>query len=96
MQSNDKKKPFSMLGVVASDKMDKTRVVIVEKKLRHTSYDKPVKRRIRYKAHDEQNQSHTGDRVEIVISRPVSREKRWRIARIIGNNPADLGKSGDA
>ncbi len=80
-----------MIGIVVSDRMNKTRVVIVEKMLKHTKYDKPVKRRIRYKAHDEQNQSHSGDRVEIVITKPMSRGKRWRISRIIEKALADIG-----
>ena len=70
MENNNKRKPFSMTGFVASDRMNKTRIVIVEKTLKHTRYDKAVKKKIRYKAHDEQNQSHIGDKVEIVITRP--------------------------
>jgi small subunit ribosomal protein S17 len=81
-----------MIGFVASDKMDKTRVVIVEKVLKHTKYAKPVKKKIRYKVHDEQNQSHLGDKVEIVIARPMSREKRWRISGIVEKAKTDLDK----
>ncbi len=92
MKNNDKRKPFSMIGFVVSDRMNKTRVVVVEKTLKHTRYDKPVKKKIRYKAHDEQNQSHTGDKVEIVIARPVSREKRWRISAIIEKSKTNLDK----
>ncbi len=72
-----------MIGIVDSDRMDKTRVIIVEKRLRHPKYDKPVKRKVRYKAHDENNKSHKGDTVEIVLCGPLSRDKRWRISRII-------------
>ncbi len=92
MQSNNKHRPFSMVGFVTSDKMDKTRVVVVEKVLKHSKYDKPVKRKIKYKAHDEENQSHVGDKVEIVISRPMSREKRWRISNILGKAEKPLDK----
>ncbi len=81
-----------MVGFVASDKMDKTRVVVVEKVLKHTKYAKPVKKKIKYKVHDEQNQSHIGDRVEIVISRPMSKEKRWRISNILGKVGKNLDK----
>ncbi len=88
----NRKQPFSMIGIVANNKMDKTRVVVVEKRLRHTKYNKPVKRTIRYKAHDEQNQSQKGDIVEIVFSRPISREKRWRISKIIKKAPVAVGK----
>ncbi len=96
MQSNTKQKPFSMTGVVVSDKMDKTRVVVIEKVLRHTTYAKAVKKKIRYKAHDEQNQSHQGDRVEIVLSKPQSREKRWRVASIIEKAATNLAQGGAA
>ena len=92
MENNNKRKPFSMTGFVASDRMNKTRIVIVEKTLKHTRYDKAVKKKIRYKAHDEQNQSHIGDKVEIVITRPVSREKRWRISAILEKAKTNLDK----
>ena len=85
-----------MIGFVVSDRMDKTRVVVVEKRLKHTTYGKPVKKVIKYKAHDEHNASHTGDKVEIVITRPVSREKRWRIAGIIEKAAAGADKAGAA
>jgi small subunit ribosomal protein S17 len=73
----------SLVGRVTSDKMDKTVVVIVERTVRHPLYGKVLQRAKKYKAHDEQNECHIGDRVRIVESRPLSREKRWRVAEIV-------------
>jgi len=72
-----------LIGVVISDKMDKTRVVVVERRLSHDKYGKYLTRRAKYKVHDEKNECHVGDRVEIIESRPLSREKRWRIERLL-------------
>jgi small subunit ribosomal protein S17 len=71
------------MGVVVSDKMNKTRVVAVERTFRHTRYERVVKRTSRFKAHDEQNESHVGDRVLIIETRPLSKDKRWRIKEIL-------------
>ncbi len=71
------------MGVVVSDKMNKTRVVAVERTFRHTRYERVVKRTSRFKAHDERNESHVGDRVLIVETRPLSKDKRWRIKEIL-------------
>lgn len=71
------------LGQVVSDKMDKTVVVAVETPKRHRLYKKTMKRVVKYKAHDEKNKCRTGDKVMIVETRPLSREKRWRVAEII-------------
>ncbi len=73
----------SRLGQVVSDKMDKTVVVAVETPKRHPIYRKTLKRVVRYKAHDEKNQCQVGDKVIIVETRPLSREKRWRVAEIV-------------
>jgi small subunit ribosomal protein S17 len=73
----------TLVGVVVSDKMDKTRVVVVVRRLAHSKYGKYLTRRAKYKAHDEKNEFRVGDRVEIIESRPLSREKRWRIERRI-------------
>ncbi len=70
-------------GVVVSDKMDKTVVVAVEQRVKHPKYGKYITRRKRYKAHDEGNECRVGDRVEIEETRPLSKEKRWRVRRII-------------
>jgi len=72
-----------MIGVVTSDKMNKTRVVLVERRLAHTKYGKYMTSRTKYKAHDEKNEFRTGDRVQIVESRPLSRDKRWRVEKLI-------------
>jgi len=71
------------VGLVVSDKMNKTRVVAVERSFRHPRYERVVKRTSRFKAHDERNESHVGDRVLIVETRPLSKDKRWRIKEIL-------------
>jgi len=71
------------VGVVVSDKMDKTRVVKVSWHSTHPRYDKVMRRATRLYAHDEKNESHIGDRVEIMETRPLSKLKRWRIVRIV-------------
>jgi small subunit ribosomal protein S17 len=70
-------------GVVVSDRMQKTVVVTVERTVMHPKYKKFMRRRTKVKAHDEQNQCHVGDRVLIVESRPLSRDKRWRVSKIL-------------
>ena len=72
-----------LIGVVTSDKMKKTCVVVVERRLAHKKYGKFMTARQKYKAHDEKNEYKTGDRVEIVETRPLSREKRWRVEKLI-------------
>jgi small subunit ribosomal protein S17 len=71
------------VGMVVSDKMNKTRVVVVERAFRHPRYERVVKRTTRFKAHDERNEAHLGDRVLIVETRPLSKDKRWRIKEIL-------------
>jgi small subunit ribosomal protein S17 len=71
------------LGQVVSDRMDKTVVVAVQSPKRHPLYQKTIKRVVKYKAHDEKNECRVGDKVKIVETRPLSREKRWRVAEII-------------
>ena len=70
-------------GIVVSDKMDKTVVVLVERLVQHPVYKKYVRQRKKYKAHDPENRCHTGDQVAIVETRPLSRDKRWRVQNII-------------
>ncbi len=70
-------------GRVVSDKMQKTVVVAVESTWHHPLYKKVLKRVAKYKVHDEKEQAHQGDMVRIVETRPLSREKRWRVAAII-------------
>jgi small subunit ribosomal protein S17 len=71
-------------GVVVSNKMDKTVVVVVQRLVKHPQYKKYVKRRAKYKAHDENNRCGIGDRVLIAETRPLSRDKRWRVRSIVG------------
>lgn len=70
-------------GIVVSDKMDKTVIVAVESKVRHPLYGRIIRSTNKFKAHDESNEVGTGDLVEIMESRPLSREKRWRVSRVI-------------
>ncbi len=70
-------------GRVVSDKMEKTVVVVVASPKRHPRYKKTVKKIVRYKAHDESNECRMGDTVRIVETRPLSRQKRWRVAEIL-------------
>lgn len=70
-------------GRVVSDKMEKTIVVAVESRIRHPLYGKIIRRTKKFKAHDEANRAGIGDLVEIMECRPVSREKRWRISRVV-------------
>ena len=70
-------------GVVVSDKMDKTIVVAVERLMRHPLYGKTIKQTKKFKAHDENNECKVGDIVTIMETRPLSREKRWRLVKII-------------
>lgn len=71
------------VGVVVSDKMDKTVVVAFEDFVRHSLYGKSVKRTKKVKAHDENNECRVGDRIRIMETRPLSKDKRWRLVEII-------------
>ncbi|TDT50425.1 30S ribosomal protein S17 [Fonticella tunisiensis] len=71
------------IGKVVSDKMNKTIVVAVETKVRHPLYGKTVNRTTKFKAHDENNEARIGDIVEIMETRPLSKEKRWRLVQIV-------------
>lgn len=71
------------VGVVVSDKMDKTIVVAVKNSVQHPLYKKIMKRTVKFKAHDEKNECGVGDRVEIMETRPISADKRWRLVQII-------------
>ncbi len=74
------------IGQVVSDKMDKTVVVAVETRVQHPKYGKIMVRTQRYKAHDEENNCKTGDRVKISETRPLSRTKRWVVADILSSS----------
>ena len=71
------------VGTVVSDKMDKTVVVAIMTSVKHPLYKKIVKRTVKFKAHDEKNECRTGDRVRIMETRPLSKDKRWRVVEIV-------------
>lgn len=77
----------TLTGIVVSDKMEKTVVVKVEYAVKHAQFKKYITRSNRYKAHDEENDCHSGDRVEIEETRPLSRGKNWRVRKIIEKAP---------
>ena len=70
-------------GLVVSDKMDKTIVVAIEDNVRHLLYKKIIKRTVKLKAHDENNECRRGDRVMVMETRPLSKDKRWRLVQVI-------------
>ena len=80
---SDRNMRKTLVGRVASDKMDKTIVVAIEDSVKHKLYNKVIKRTIRVKAHDEKNEARTGDRVKIMETRPLSKDKRWRLVEIV-------------
>jgi len=71
------------VGRVVSDKMEKTRVVAVERFIRHPRYQRVVRKTKRFKVHDEENVAHVGDTVLIVETRPLSKDKRWRVIEVL-------------
>jgi len=75
------------VGVVTSDKMNKTRRVEIPRLVKHPKYGKYIKRRTICHVHDEQNESHTGDTVEIMETRPLSKLKNWRLVRVVTRAP---------
>lgn len=80
---NDRNLRKTRTGVVVSDKMDKTVVVAIVDNVRHPLYKKIVKRTVKMKAHDENNECRIGDRVSLMETRPLSKDKRWRVVEII-------------
>ena len=80
---SDRNRRKTLVGIVTSDKMDKTVVVTVEDFVRHSLYGKAVKRTKKIKAHDENNECEIGDKVRIMETRPLSKDKRWRLVEII-------------
>jgi small subunit ribosomal protein S17 len=79
----DRNNRKTRIGKVVSDKMDKTIVVGIETLVRHPLYGKSIKRTTKLKAHDENNECRIGDKVKIMETRPLSRDKRWRLVKII-------------
>ncbi len=81
--TDERKRRKTRIGVVVSDKMDKTIVVAIEDFVRHSLYGKAVKRTKKLSAHDENNECQIGDKVRIMETRPLSKNKRWRLVNII-------------
>jgi small subunit ribosomal protein S17 len=81
MDSRGKKR--TMQGIVLSNKMDKTVVVLAERLVKHTRFHKYMKKHAKYKAHDEKNICNIGDKVLIAESRPLSKDKRWRVCEVL-------------
>jgi small subunit ribosomal protein S17 len=79
----ESKKRKSFIGRVVSDKMDKTVVLAVTRRITHARYNKVVKRTTKYKAHDEKNECKVGDMVRVIETRPVSKDKRWKVLEIV-------------
>ncbi len=73
----------TQVGIVVSDKMEKTVVVKVSHLVKHSEYNKYIKRSVKYKAHDLNNECKIGDKIEIVETRPLSKDKRWKVRRIL-------------
>lgn len=76
-------------GEVVSDRMDKTITVKVERRIRHSVYERVIRRSKKYHAHDEQNQCHVGDQVRIIETRPLSKTKRWRLLEVVRQRTGD-------
>jgi small subunit ribosomal protein S17 len=83
-------------GLVVSDRMQKTVVVSIERTVMHPKYKKILRRRTRVKAHDAKNECHVGDRVLIVECRPLSRDKRWRVSKVLGRTETSGGETQEA
>lgn len=79
----ESKKRKSYIGQVISDKMNKTVVLAVTRRVAHSRYGKTIKRTTKFKAHDEKNECKIGDRVRFIETRPLSREKRWKVLEIL-------------
>jgi small subunit ribosomal protein S17 len=82
-ETMDRNSRKTRVGMVVSDKMQKTVVVSIERRVQHPVYGKMVRRTKKLKAHDEENQAKTGDTVRIMETRPLSKDKRWRVVEII-------------
>ncbi|RKY37390.1 MAG: 30S ribosomal protein S17 [Candidatus Omnitrophota bacterium] len=82
-EGKNRGKRKELIGVVVSDKMDKTIVVRVERLVTHPLYKKTIKKSKKYKVHDEENKAKTGDKVKIMETRPLSKEKRWRLVEVL-------------
>ena len=79
----DRNERKTRMGTVVSNKMEKTVVVAVERLVQHSLYEKSVRQTVKFKAHDENHESHVGDKVKIMETRPISKDKRWRVIEIV-------------
>ena len=93
--SQVRKPPRTKVGVVISDKRDKTRTVAVDYQTRHRKYGKYILRQAKFHVHDPQNASKIGDRVEIASCRPISKHKSWRLTRVLVEAPAPVEHKAD-
>ncbi len=83
VEATDRPQRKVRTGVVVSDAMDKTVLVRIDRKVRHSLYGKTVRRSSKLAAHDEQNDAHVGDTVRVIETRPLSKSKRWRVVEIV-------------
>lgn len=81
--NQERHKPIIRDGIVISDKMDKTIVVMVTRLMQHPQFKKFIRRKLKYAAHDEKNEAKVGDKVRIVQTRPMSKTKRWRLGSVL-------------
>jgi len=95
-QEKSRSMPKSRIGTVLSNKMTKTVVVVVERRMKHGKYGKYLTERKKYKAHDEKQACKPGDKVRILETRPMSKEKRWRVAEIIESAEQQPGQKAEA
>src|SRR5579883_3224980 len=93
-QSEERGQRRSAIGIVTSDKMNKTRRVEIPRLVKHPRYGKYIKRRTICHVHDENNESHQGDTVEIMETRPLSKTKSWRLVRIVTRAPGSAAPTG--
>lgn len=85
--TTDRNRRRTVIGIVTSDKMNKTRRVEIPRLVKHDRYSKYIRRRTVCHVHDEKNESHTGDTVEIMETRPLSKTKNWRLVRVVTSAP---------
>lgn len=83
MVETQRKQRRTRVGVVVSDKMDKTVVVAIDRMVRHELYGRRVRETVKFQAHDENNECKTGDRVRVMETRPLSKDKNWRVIEIV-------------
>jgi small subunit ribosomal protein S17 len=95
-ETTDRGQRRTEVGVVTSDKMNKTRRVEIPRLVKHPRYGKYIKRRTICKVHDENNDSHVGDTVEIMETRPLSKTKNWRLVRVVTKAPAQTAAEAEA